>query len=107
MKQRIEELTQYLRGWRGYFGFCETPSVLEELDSWVRRRLRCAYWVEWKTGRRRFDALLRLGISRELAANTAGSNRGPWRLSKSIALSHALSNAFFDSLGLPRLASSR
>jgi RNA-directed DNA polymerase len=46
MKQRIEELTQYLRGWRGYFGFCETPSVLEQLDSWVRRRLRCAYWVE-------------------------------------------------------------
>ena len=107
MKQRIEELTQYLRGWRGYFGFCETPSVLEQLDSWVRRRLRCAYWVEWKTGRRRFDALLRLGASRELAANTAGSNRGPWRLSKSIALSQALSNAFFDSLGLPRLAPDR
>src|SRR5260370_11184153 len=57
MKQRIEKLTPYLRGWRGYFGFCETPSVLEELDSWVRRRLRCAYWVEWKTGRRRFCAL--------------------------------------------------
>lgn len=107
MKQRIEKLTQYLRGWRGYFGFCETPSVLEELDSWVRRRLRCAYWVEWKTGRRRFDALLRLGVSRELAANTAGSNRGPWRLSKSIALSQALCNAFFDSLGLPRLAPGR
>src|ERR1700691_1384139 len=107
MQRRIEELTQYLRGWRGYFGFCETPSVLEQLDSWVRRRLRCAYWVEWKTGRRRFDALLRLGASRELAANTAGSNRGPWRLSKSIALSQALSNAFFDSLGLPRLAPDR
>jgi RNA-directed DNA polymerase len=107
MQQRIEVLTQYLRGWRGYFGFCETPSVLEDLDSWVRRRLRCAYWIGWKTGRRRFDALLRLGVSRELAANTAGSNRGPWYLSKSIALSQALSNAFFDSLGLPRLAPSR
>src|ERR1700689_1915958 len=53
MKQRIEELTQYLRAWRGYFGFCETPSVLKHLDSWVGRRLRWAYWVEWKTGRRR------------------------------------------------------
>jgi RNA-directed DNA polymerase len=107
MQQRIEALTQYLRGWRGYFGFCETPSVLAELDSWVRRRLRCAYWIGWKTGRRRFDALFRLGISRELAANTAGSNRGPWYLSQSIALSQALSNAHFDSIGLPRLAPSR
>jgi RNA-directed DNA polymerase len=107
MQQRIEELTQYLRGWRGYFGFCETPTVFAELDSWVRRRLRCAYWIEWKTGRRRFDALFRLGVARELAANTAGSNRGPWYLSQSLALSQALSNAFFDSLGLPRLAPRR
>ena len=104
MQKRMEELTQYLRGWRGYFGFCETPSVLAELDSWVRRRLRCAYWIEWKTGRRRFDALFRRGVPRELAAHTAGSNRGPWYLSKSIALSQALSLAYFDSLGLPRLA---
>ena len=107
MQQRIEVLTQYLRGWRGYFGFCQTPSVLEELDSWVRRRLRCAYWIGWKTGRRRFDALFRLGVSRELAANTAGSNRGPWYLSQSVALSQALSNAYFDSIGLPRLAPRR
>jgi RNA-directed DNA polymerase len=107
MKQRVEELTPYLRGWRGYFGYCETPSVLEELDSWVRRRLRCCYWIQWKTGRRRFDALFRLGVSRDLAANTAGSNRGPWYLSKSIALRQALPNAYFDSIGLPRLAASR
>ena len=107
LPQRIEELAQYLRGWRSYFGFCETPSVLKELDSWVRRRLRCAYWIQWKTGRRRFDALVGLGVSRELAANTAGSNRGPWRLSRSIAVSHALSNAYFDSLGVPRLAAGK
>jgi len=57
--------------------------------------------------RRRFDALRDLGISRELAANTAGSNRGPWYLSQSLALSQALSNAYFASIGLPRLAASR
>jgi len=107
MKQRVEELTQYLRGWRGYFGYCETPTVLKELDSWVRRRLRCCYWIQWKTGRRRYDALFRLGVSRELAANTAGSNRGPWYLSKSVALRQAMPNAYFDSIGLPRLAASR
>jgi RNA-directed DNA polymerase len=107
MKQRVEELRQYLRGWRGYFGYCETPTVLQELDSWVRRRLRCCYWIQWKTGRRRYDALFRLGVSRELAANTAGSNRGPWYLSKSVALRQAMPNAYFDSIGLPRLAASR
>src|SRR5437764_3527058 len=42
MKQVMEELARYVRGWRGYFGFCETPSVLQGLDSWVRRRMRCA-----------------------------------------------------------------
>jgi RNA-directed DNA polymerase len=107
MKQRVEELRQYLRGWRGYFGFCETPTVLKELDSWVRRRLRSCYWIQWKTRRRRFDGLVGLGVSRELAANTAGSNRGPWYLSKSVALRQALPNAYFDSIGLPRLAVSR
>jgi RNA-directed DNA polymerase len=104
IQKRVEELTRFLRGWRGYFGYCETPSVLQELDSWVRRRLRCAFWIQWKTGRKRFDELVRRGVSRELAAHMAGSNRGPWRLSQSHALSIALPNAYFDSLGLPRLA---
>jgi RNA-directed DNA polymerase len=107
MKERIEELKRYLTGWRGYFGFCQTPSVLAELDSWVRRRFRCLYWIQWKTGRRRFDELHRRGVDRQLAANTAGSNHGPWRMSVSIALSAALSNAFFDSVGLPKLLNGR
>jgi RNA-directed DNA polymerase len=107
MKERIESLKRYLAGWRGYFSFCQTPSVLTELDSWVRRRLRCLYWIQWKTGRRRFDELHRRGVDRPLAAHTAGSNHGPWRLSISIALSAALSTAFFDSFGLPKLAAGR
>jgi RNA-directed DNA polymerase len=105
--KRIEELKRYLIGWRGYYSFCQTPSVLVELDSWVRRRLRCIFWIQWKTGRRRFDELHRRGIERQLAANTAGSNHGPWRMGLSVALSSALSNAFFDSIGLPRLAAGR
>src|SRR5229473_1229740 len=47
MEQVMEELAQYLRGWRGYFRFCETPSILRQLDSWVRRRVRCAFWRQW------------------------------------------------------------
>jgi RNA-directed DNA polymerase len=107
MGKRLEELQRYLTGWRGYFGFCQTPSVLMELDSWVRRRLRCLFWIQWKTGRKRFDELVKRGVDRQLAAHTAGSNHGPWRLSVSIAVSRALSNAFFDSLGLPKLAVGR
>src|SRR6266849_529261 len=77
MKQVMEELAPYLRGWRGYFGFCETPSVLQRLDSWVRRRVRCAFWRQWKTGRKRYAELVRRGVNEELAAKTAGSRRGP------------------------------
>lgn len=107
MGERLEELKRYLTGWRGYFSFCQTPSLLEALDSWVRRRIRCIFWIQWKTGRRRFDELYRRGVERQLAANTAGSNHGPWRMSVAKALNAALSNAYFDSLGLPRLAGRR
>jgi RNA-directed DNA polymerase len=103
-EQMVRELATYLTGWRGYFGYCETPSVLTDLDSWLHRRLRCVAWKQWKRGPRRFAALRHHGVGRDLAAQTAGSPHGPWHLSRSPALSFALPGAFFDSLGLPRLS---
>jgi RNA-directed DNA polymerase len=103
MKTTIEELAPYMRGWRGYFGFCETPEVLIGLTRWVRLRLRAAMWRQWKTQRRRRAALLELGVRERLANNTAGSGLGPWYLAKAKALSVGLSNAYFRSLGLPSL----
>jgi len=103
IKTTIAELASYMRGWRGYFGFCETPEVLVYLTRWVRLRLRTALWRQWKTYRRRRAALLALGVRPRLAANTAGSGRGPWYLARSKALSVGLSNAYFQSLGLPSL----
>ena len=103
LPQMVTELATYLRGWRGYFAFCETPTVLRGLDSWLHRRLRCVAWKQWKRGRRRFAELRRLGIGRDLAAQTAGSPLGPWHISRSPALSYALPGAYFVSLGLPRL----
>jgi len=100
----VEELSRYLVGWRGYFGFCETPSVLRRLDQWIRRRLRAIVWRQWKRGRTRFAALRRRGIGKDLAAQTAGSPHGPWRLSNSPALAIALPNAFLGTLGLASLA---
>ena len=105
LEKMVKELAKYLTGWKGYFGYCQTPSVLGELDSWIRRRLRCVAWKQWKRGRKRYAELRRLGVRKQLAAQTAGSTHGPWRISRSPALSYALPNAFFDALGLPRLAS--
>ena len=103
MKTTMEELAPYMRGWRSYFGFCETPEVLASLTGWVRRRLRCALWRPWKTPRRRRAALLELGVRPQLAANMAGSGRGPWYLALTRALNVGLSKAYFKSLGLPSL----
>jgi RNA-directed DNA polymerase len=103
LKTTMEELAPYMRGWRSYFGFCETPEVLIYLTRWVRLRLRAAMWRQWKTRRRRRAALLALGVRPRLASNTASSSRGPWYLAKAKALSVGLSNAYFKSLGLPSL----
>ncbi|MGA3323444.1 MAG: group II intron reverse transcriptase/maturase [Terriglobia bacterium] len=103
IEMTIAELAPYLRGWRSYFGFCETPEVLVYLTRWVRLRLRAALWRQWKTPRRRRAALLQLGVRPRLASNTAGSGRGPWYLARAKALSVGLSNAYFKSLGLPTL----
>ncbi|MEA2263446.1 MAG: RNA-directed polymerase, partial [Acidobacteriaceae bacterium] len=103
MKTTIEELASYMRGWRSYFGFCETPGVLLALTRWVRLRIRAAMWRQWKTPRRRREALLELGVRSRLASNTAGSGLGPWYLAKAKALSVGLSNAYLKSLGLPSL----
>jgi RNA-directed DNA polymerase len=103
LKTTIAELASYLRGWRSYFGFCETPYVLIQLTRWVWLRLRAAMWRQWKTPRRRRAALLELGVRPRLASNTAGRGLGPWYLARAKALSVGLSNAHFKSLGLPTL----
>jgi RNA-directed DNA polymerase len=107
LAQIVKELSVYLRGWRGYFGFCQTPSVLRALDEWTRRRLRAIAWKQWKRGRTRYAELRRCGVGRDLAASTAGSPRGPWRISHSPALTIALPIVYFGSLGLASVADQR
>ncbi len=107
IERMAEELARYLRGWIGYFGRCQTPSVLENLEKWFRRRLRSAIWKQWKRGTVRFAELRKRGVGKDLAAQTAGSAHGPWRLADSPGLHFALPNAYFDSLGIPRLTGGR
>ena len=104
LPQIVKELSVYLIGWRGYFGFCQTPSVLRALDEQTRRRLRAIAWKQWKRGRTRYAELRRRGVGRDLAARTAGSPHGPWRLSNSPALAIALRTDFLRSLGLASIA---
>jgi RNA-directed DNA polymerase len=107
LAQIAKELSVYLIGWRSYFGFCQTPSVLRALDEWIRRRLRAIAWKQWKRGPTRFAELRRRGVGRVMAAKSASSPRGPWRLSNSPALTTALPNAYFGSLGLASVAVQR
>src|SRR5882724_1305699 len=104
LAQTSKELSTYLVGWRGYFGFCQTPSVLRALDEWIRRRLRAIAWKQWKHGPARFAELRRRGVGRDLAAQTAGSPHGPWRLAASPALAIALPTRLLGSLGLASVA---
>jgi RNA-directed DNA polymerase len=101
LPQVVQEVRRYVTGWYAYFGWAEATSVFKELDSWVRRRLRCYLWKQW--GRRRYRELRNRGVSRDLAWNTTKSAHGPWRLSRSPALTYALPGGYFDGLGVPRL----
>lgn len=101
--QTVKELAKYLTGWRGYFGFCQTPSVLQRLESWIRRRLRSIMWKQWKRGKTRYKELRQRGIPHFQAAVAAGAPRGPWRMAHHATVQRAFPNAYFDSLGLPRL----
>ena len=103
LPQVIEEVAPYLIGWRGYFGFCQTPRVLANLEAWIRRRLRSYLWRQWGNGHNRFKELRRRGVTEFRAAVAAGSPTGFWRMSGHPAVQAALRNHHFDSLGLPRL----
>ena len=64
IERMIGELRPYMIGWRGYFGFCETPSILKDLEGWTRRRLRCVIWKQWKRGKVRFKELRVAGVGK-------------------------------------------
>ena len=103
LHRMIETLKPYLMGWRGYFGFCQTPRVLTNLEAWIRRRLRAYLWRQWNNGHKRFKELRRRGLSKDQAAIAAGSPTAYWRMAGHVVVQQALRNHHFDSLGLPRL----
>ena len=106
MKTRIELLNTYLRGWINYFKLIDTPSVLEYLDMWIRRRLRMGRLKQWKRAKTRRRNLIALGISEEWARCISGSRKSYWRLSKTPQTNKALGIAYWQNLGLVSLSES-
>ena len=103
--QVVEELQVYMRGWKGYFRLCETPRVLLGLDQWLRHRLRALHLKQWKRGTTTYRALCRLGASPEDARKVAGAAGSWWaRSGFRVLTQRILTAAYFDALGVPRLA---
>lgn len=104
LEQVVSELNRFIRGWFGYYGFCEARYVLRDLDSWIRRRLRCFIWKKWKTFKKRRSGLLARGIPEANASQTAARSRGPWSTSNVPPLRQAFPVVFFSrELGLVRM----
>jgi RNA-directed DNA polymerase len=99
LEEVIAEINRYTIGWIGYFRQANTPSVFEELDEWLRRRLRQLLWKRWKRGRTRYRELVALGVPRERAALGA-VGKSPWRMSRSPVVHEALSKAYWRKSGL-------
>jgi group II intron reverse transcriptase/maturase len=102
LEDLIQQINQYTIGWMGYFWQANTPSVFEDLDSWVRRRLRQMVWKRWKRGRTRYQELVKLGIPRWRAQGGAGG-KSPWRMANSPVIKEALGNAYWRNSGLKSL----
>jgi len=100
MSYRVQKLNEYLRGWMGYFGISEYYRPFEDLDPWIRRRIRMCLWKQWRYTRTKVRELMKLGTRRKTAIDTAISRKGPWRLSRTLATQTGMTNQWFAQLGL-------
>lgn len=100
VKATINALTPVLRGWISYFRLTEVRGVLEELDGWIKRKLRCLLWRQWKRPGTRTKNLQRAGLSKDRAMISAYNNHGPWWNSGSSHMNQAIKNAWFSRQGL-------
>ncbi|MBT0962596.1 group II intron reverse transcriptase/maturase [Denitromonas sp. IR12] len=103
----IAELNPVLRGWAAYFKLTETKRALEEIDGWLRRKLRCILWRQWKRPYTRAKNLMKAGLKEERAFRSAFNQRGPWWNSGASHMNAAFPKSFFDRLGLVSLLDTR
>ncbi len=105
LKRVIEDLTPRLRGWVNYFRLSEVKGVFEELDGWIRRKLRCMLWRQWKRNYTRAKNLMKRGLGKERAFKSATNGRGPWWNAGASHMNEAFPKRFFDGLGLVSMLS--
>src|SRR5262247_1701231 len=103
LKQVIEELNKLIRGWMQYFRLVEVKRVFEDLDGWVRRKMRCLIWLQWKRRKTRARELIKRGLEETRAWKNAYNGRGSWRNASSSHMHEAFPKSFFDRLGLVSL----
>ncbi len=103
LKKVIDKLNPILRGWMAYFRLTETKQALEELDGWIRHKLRCILWRQWKRPYTRAKNLMKAGLAEERAWRSACNQRGPWWNSGASHMNQAFPKSFFDRLGLVSL----
>jgi RNA-directed DNA polymerase len=103
LKQVIERLNPVLRGWMAYFRLTEVKGVLEELDGWLRRKLRALLWRQWKRVYTRVRNLMKAGLDKQRAWQSATNGRGPWWNGGASHMHHAYPNSWFDRMGLVSL----
>jgi len=106
-RQIEEELTPLLRGWMNYFRLAEVKVIFEELDSWIRRKLRCVIWRQWKRTLARVRGLMKRGLERERALKSAMNGRGPWWNAGASHMNEAFPKSYFDRCGLVSLLDQR
>ncbi len=100
MERRLGELRRYVRGWMGYFGVASQLKLFARLNGWMRRRIRCCYWKQWRRPKTRRRNLIALGMPRRQAIRHARSRQGPWHMSKTIASGVGMTNAWLSSQGM-------
>jgi RNA-directed DNA polymerase len=101
------ELTPLLRGWMHYFRLAEVKGIFDELDSWIRRKLRCVIWRQWKRYSARAKGLLRRGLKEAQAWESATNGRGPWWNAGASHMHAAFPKSYFDRCGLLSLLEQR
>lgn len=103
MRYQLFKTSQYIRGWINYFGIANCYQLCVDLDHWIRRRVRMAYWRQWRKPRTKIRSLIKLGVRVQSAVACGLTSKGPWRSSKTPGIQQALSNAFLKSEGLVSL----
>lgn len=103
MKKRLGKLNEYLVGWMGYYALTEAPSILKDLDSWIRSRLRMCYWKQWKRPSARIRNLRAMEIPHHKAYEVGNSRKGCWRMAHCPQMHKALDNAYWQNQELTSL----